>query len=331
MRRVLLILAIAVLLLPAPHSAKDLPVTPGSLLVRADPLPLNAGDPLQRQVGPLTYLGGWHLTSPSKEFGGISSMLVSRDGDIIGLSDSGTLFGFHLGPEGGSRQFIAPLPVRDSERSWPNWRWDSESMVHDPVSGRYWVGFELIQRVCRYSPAFARLESCYSPPEIAAWPLTGGAEAMTRLPDGRFLVFSEMGYGPGGGTDLLLFPGDPSEASTPHPIHMGYRAPAGFKATDAVYLGHGRLLVLNRRVTLYDGFTAALALVQLPPAMKPDMVLEGREIARFAPPLLADNFEALALSEENGRKVLWIASDDNHEFFQRTLLMKFALPDSLTR
>jgi hypothetical protein len=40
---------------------------------------------------------------------------------------------------------------------------------------------------------------------------------------------------------------------------------------------------------------------------------------------LADNFEGLAITREGSRIILWIASDDNHEFFQRTLLLKFAL------
>jgi hypothetical protein len=31
------------------------------------------------------------------------------------------------------------------------------------------------------------------------------------------------------------------------------------------------------------------------------------------------------VSHENGRPVIWIVSDDNHEFFQRTLLLKFGM------
>ena len=41
---------------------------------------------------------------------------------------------------------------------------------------------------------------------------------------------------------------------------------------------------------------------------------------------MADNFEGMTVTREEGRPVIWIISDDNHEFFQRTLLLKFALP-----
>ncbi len=334
MQRILLILALAILLLPPRPSAKGEPVATESLLVSATRLPLSS-DPAIRRAGLLDFIAGWSLTSASKDFGGISSMVLAGEGGMIALSDSGVLMGFDLTARH-RRQFIAPLPIRPSERGWPTWKWDSESMVHDSGTGRYWVGFELIDRICRYAPGFARVESCRTWPEMEAWPNTGGAEAMARLPDGRFLVFSEMGYAPDGpGNDVLLFAGDPADARTPHPIHLRYRPPEGYRPTDAVWLGKGQLLVLNRRVTLAEGFTAVVALVTLPP-LRSGAELVVKPLARLAPPLLADNFEAMALGEEKhsaakGPRILWIASDDNHEFFQRTLLLKFALPDSLGR
>ena len=74
-----------------------------------------------------------------------------------------------------------------------------------------------------------------------------------------------------------------------------------------------------------DGFTARLSLVTLP-RLEAGVILTGRVVATFAPPGLTDNFEALALSRENGKPVLWVASDDNLFFLQRTLLLKFDLP-----
>ncbi|MDF0541289.1 esterase-like activity of phytase family protein [Sphingobium sp. H39-3-25] len=325
MPRIPLILLLAALLLPPPHEMKSAPVTPGALLVSARAVPLDSGDPAVRQAGALPFLGGWVLHSQDPHFGGISSMLMQPDGSILGLSDSGTLMGFSLSP-GNRRQFIAPLPTRPSERDWPSWKWDSESMVHDPQSGRYWVGFELIQRICRYAPGFARVEACRGWPEIQAWPETGSIEAMVRLKDGRFLAFSEMGFGPHGGNDVLLFAGDPTEKATPHPRHLAYHPPQGYHPTDAVQLPDGSLIVLNRRVTLHEGFTAVLVRITLPP-FKEGAQLASKPLARLAPPLLADNFEGLALSQEKGRTVLWVISDDNHQFFERTLLLKFALPD----
>ena len=326
MRRILIVLLLAILLLPAPHKNKPELVTPGPLLVSARPLPLSATDASIGSVGALDYLGGWQLTSPQKAFGGISSLLVRPPGQVLALSDSGTLMGFSVEPAGrGGHPFIAPLPVRREDRDQPWWAWDSEALAHDPATERYWVGFEMLQRICRYAPGFARVEACRTWPQIEAWPETGSIESMARLPDGRFLVIAEMGMTGDGSHDTLLFGGDPAESGTAPPIHLRYLPPRGYRPTDAVALDDRHLLVLNRRVTLQDLFTATVALVELPAHPRSGDALRARTLARLAPPLLSDNFEGLTVTREGRRTILWIVSDDNHEFFQRTLLLKFAL------
>ncbi|HAF43142.1 MAG TPA: cobalamin ABC transporter ATP-binding protein [Sphingobium sp.] len=326
MTRILIVLALAILLLPAPPPGKPEGVHPGALLVTARPLALNAGDPAARRAGDLRYLGGWELRSANPGFGGISALLASPTGDLLGLSDSGVLMGFHVGAGPPRRRpFIAPLPVRAQDRHRPWWAWDAESITHDPASDRYWVGFELEQAICRYSPGFARVEGCRTWPELVAWPKTGSIESLSRLPDGRFLAIGEMGMTPDGRHEVLLFPGDPADHGTADPIHLRYAPPQGYRPTDVVALDARHLLVLNRRLTLQELFTATIAIVDLPERMEPGALLKARTLARLAPPLLADNFEGMALTREAGRPVLWVISDDNHEFFQRTLLLKFGL------
>ncbi len=332
MHRILIVLFLAILLLPAPHKNKPELSKAGPLLVTARPLPLNSADPSDRSVGALDYMGGWHLSSPHHGFGGISSLLVDAQGQVLALSDSGTLMGFALTQNAKSRHsFIAPLPIRSQDKDQPWWAWDSEAIAHDPVTDRYWVGFEMLQRICRYAPGFSRVEACRTWREIEAWPKTGSIESMARLPDGRFLVIAEMGMMADGSHDTLLFGADPAEETTASPTRLRYVAPRGYRPTDAVALDDRHILVLNRRITLRDLFTATLALIELPDRPKSGERLIARTLARLAPPLLADNFEGLAVTREHGRTMVWIVSDDNHEFFQRTLLLKFALrgvPDS---
>ncbi len=332
MRRILIILALAVLLLQGPDKHKPMQFRVGALLVHARALPLGPGTPPPDAAGALAFLGGWELTSDNPSFGGISALRVDPDGYLLALSDSGMLMGFSLSPgDGRRRPFIAPLPIKPDERKKPWWMWDSESMAHDPATGRSWVGFELQQRICRYSPGFARVEACRIWPEIDAWPTTGSIESLARLPDGRFVAIGEMGMTSDGYHDMLLFPGDPADPATAHPIHLRYAPPQGYRPTDVVALDERRLLVLNRRLTLQELFTATVAVITLPPDVAPGARIQARLLARLAPPLLADNFEGMAISRAGGRAQLWIVSDDNHESFQRTLLLHFALPDDLAR
>ena len=85
-----------------------------------------------------------------------------------------------------------------------------------------------------------------------------------------------------------------------------------------------RLLVLNRKLSLREGFTAKLTIVPID-SIAPGRLITGREIASFESPALHDNFEALAVTHEKGQVVIWIASDDNQSLFQKSYLLKFAL------
>jgi hypothetical protein len=121
-------------------------------------------------------------------------------------------------------------------------------------------------------------------------------------------------------SDAILFDGDASRPGTPSRT-LRYRRPQGFRPTDAALLPDGRLLVLNRRFRLFEGWSARLVMAGL----GPDGVIATREIAALAPPLTVDNMEAMSVTREGGRTILWLASDDNFSPLQRTLLLKFEL------
>lgn len=327
MQRIAIILILFIALMNGRHGTSEPPASFDSLVVQARSLMADRGVAGQ-DYGPLRLKGAWQLTSHHPAFGGISSLLVREDGGFIGLSDTGEAFGFRVsGSEG--EGFVTPLPRRPEEMDVPRWKWDSESMTTDPATGRIWVGFEGLQRICRYAPGFAAIEACKHPREMKHWDITRSIESLVRFSDGRFMAIAEGTYGPDKANDVLLWQGDPTDPATPPPVHLQYYGPTGYRPTDALWLGGDRLLVLNRRLTVFDGFTAKLVIVRLPRLVK-GARLVGEEIADFSPPRLTDNLEALALSHEGdengGKPMLWVASDDNHLFLQRSLLLKFALP-----
>jgi hypothetical protein len=183
-----------------------------------------------------------------------------------------------------------------------------------------WLGFERRNAIWRFDRTTWRASSHAEPALMRHWSRNRGPEAMLRLPDGRFLVFEEGG---GQGGDLLLFAGDPAAPGTPA-AKLRYRPPPYYRATDAALLPDGRALVLNRRWTVLQGFTAKLTVVPLD-RLIPGAELVGREIADFRPPLVVDNLEGLSVQREGRRTIVWITSDDNYLPLQKTLLLKFAL------
>jgi hypothetical protein len=303
--------------------------------VTATPVPLDPFNPSRRTVGVLTFLGGWQLTSPDPAFGSISAMALNGRRFTM-LSDSGGLMQFDLDDGGrATRVQFTDLPSGPTG-GWTKGSRDSESMTADPQSGRAWVGFESRNQIWRYSPGFKRAEAHAWPPALRDWPPATGPESMVRLRSGKFVLIAENADGPHGSDDALLFPGDPTTPGIV-PLRFGYRLPPGYRVTDALELPDGRLLVLHRKVTMLKlklrwingrprivrGIQSLLRIVDIR-GVKPGQVVDGIDIARLAWPLTADNFEAMALGREGGKTILWIASDDNYTFYQRTLLMKFA-------
>ena len=307
----------------------DLPprMRSGPFELTYEPLVLDSADPGRTTVGELEFLGGWRLRSPNKSFGGLSAMAALEPDRLMAVNDKSIAIWL---PKPGTRAEARSkmLPMLDYPNPEGRYALDSESLVVDTETGKAWVGFEIFHRICRYSPGFREMEKCRDWPEMRKWPQVASLESMALLPDGRFVVIAEGAPAEREGRVMLIFAGDPVAADTPHPKKMDYIPPVGYDPTEAVALGGSKLLVLNRRATLYDGFTAVLTVIDVD---KPEAggVLPGRIVAKLAPPLLADNYEGMALEEKDGQRTLWVVSDDNFMFFQRTLLLQFALPADL--
>ncbi|HEY5711465.1 MAG TPA: esterase-like activity of phytase family protein, partial [Allosphingosinicella sp.] len=198
---------------------------------------------------------------------------------------------------------------------------DTEAMLIR--GGEMWVAFEHHNMIWRYRRAGPAALSSARPPAMRSWPGNAGAEGLVRLGDGRFLVFGEgrdddRPLGP-----AVLFAGDPSVPGTPA-TSISYRRAPGYRASDAALLPDGRILLLTRRFSAWQGWSARLAVADVT-HLGAESVIEAREIAALQAPLTVDNMEALSVTREGARTIVWIASDDNFGALQRTLLLKFEL------
>lgn len=302
--------------------------------IRSVAAPLAPSDPTARRVGALTFVAGWQLTSADPAFGSVSGIAVAGRRFTL-LSDAGGVMQFDLDEKGRARR-IRFVDLRDGPGvGWSKDDRDTESLAMDPASGRAWIGYERFNQIWRYAPGFARAEAAAAPPAMADWPTNSGAEAMARLRSGRFVVIAEA-PGADGTHAGLLFAGDPTRGE--RPVRFRYAAPRWFRVTDMAELPDGRLLILHRNVNprrarfgWRDGRLKLVAGIStLVTAIDADAIAPGArvvptEVARIGPPLNAENYEAMAVTQEGGRTMLWIASDDNFAWYQRTLLMQFAL------
>jgi hypothetical protein len=316
------VLAAVLLLAPGWSGEQRLMLPEPPARIVATPVPLDPSAPGRRRVGALTFLNGVELTSPDPAFGGFSALLVRGDAFTL-LNDGGNVARFRLGADDRVREpNFVPLPAGPGT-GWTKLERDGEALAINPRNGRVWIAFERANAIWRYAPDLARAERAVRPAAMRRWRRNGGAEAMTRLADGRFLAIAEERTR-GEGREALLFAGDPTDGRAP--LRFRYVPPDGFDPCDVAQLPDGRVLVLNRWYGLGLPLRFRSVLTVLNPAsMRPGALVRGREVARLAPPLQTENFEGVAVTEQAGQPTIWLLSDNDMGRRRRTLLLQFRL------
>ena len=318
LRRLILILAVALLL------------APGTWL-RSPPAPRDASQSVRlirlavpmQPVGDMQLQALWKLTSANSSFGGFSALLLLDDGQFLAASDSGAqaLFPRPLLRGGVARGADVRISEFSGRQAVDKARVDVESLTRDPVTGRIWAGYEAQNAIVRLDRTM-RTAQWSRPPQMQHWRMNAGPEALVRLRDGRFIVLEEgAAFFRGPDTGALLFPGDPVAGARAVPFR--FAPPDGFRPVDMAQVPDGRVLILLRAVDarLPPHFHSAVVVAD-PAAIRAGQQWRGRIIARINDPLPTDNFEGVAVRPlADGTVQVWLISDDNFGRFQRTYLM----------
>jgi hypothetical protein len=304
----------------ASHRAKN------GFRVDMQSIELDPEEPTRVGFDRLRLLGAYRLTSNNPRFGGLSGLAAGSDGRLYAVSDRGFWLSarMHLHDDGRLLDLTnwqtAPL-LTPSKGPVAKLLTDAEALAQAP-NRSFVVGFEHAHRLWRYAAPPETLASAAVPialpSEISKAPSNGGLEAVSVRPDGRIFAIAEWFENPDGSSKAWLL-------NNGHSAELSYLPETGFRTSDAAALGNGDVLVLERRYRFPIRFSARLALVKARD-IKPGAALKGEEIARFEPPLNIDNFEGVAVKETREGTMIFMVSDDNYFFLQRTLLLQFLLP-----
>ena len=303
-----------------PLPEQPVPVGAGAQAIEivAAPVPLNPRDPRQTRVGELTYAGGVALTARgTSRLGGLSGMDIrwrENGRTFLAVTDQGDLIEADIVLDAAGRvtglnnATIRPLldeqgrPVARKEAA------DAEGLVAFPGDD-FAVSFERGHRVWVYDRPGAPARS---------FPWAAGVP--TNLGDNE-------------GLEALAHP----PASMPTTVVLGAedgrtwqcaertcrpaapaRLQAGFSLTGMDAPHRELAFAVFRAFDPLRGFRWMIG-------WSPDL-LRGepfRPLAAFEPPLVTDNFEAIAAAPWRDGWRIYVASDDNFRREQRTLLLAF--------
>jgi hypothetical protein len=297
---------------PIHASPPTTPVAAGArITVSATPVPLNAQDLGQNQLGDFHYVGGLVLTSPdTARLHGLSDMEMSADGKLIAISDEGDLLSARLisdangRPTGLADATLTVLTGPDGKPLQGKLEADAEGMALLP-NGDLLVSFERNNRILLY-PAKGGAPRIVPSPG-ANFPENGGMEALTATPAAGPGVYVTAGED-SGETWTCKLSGDCVQGPT-------IAKPAEFGVVAARPLPGGRMAWLLRAWDPVRGSRNTLVIHDA-----------GGEIARMemARPLTVDNYEGLAaIPAKDGSVRFYLLSDDNFQSSQRTLLLAF--------
>lgn len=327
---------------------------PDNIAISARPVPLQTLNPGRKKVGQLTFVAGFHLSSPDKRFGGLSGLDVLDDGNLLAVSDVGDLVWIDLAGDG-----VTPVSGRiarmlDAKGVQLGGKADGDGEGLGVSDGLALVSFERNHRVLAFDVgrcgAAARgapiVSGGYGRPLPEAFRSANisvgeneGPEPLAVTADWMLFTGLETLVGASGPLSAR-----PIEAAPEFDLRIETGAPE-FVGLDVVEEGDAvRAFSLHRSFSPLDGNAITLTETdfrrELDQASLPRRAvseIEQRSHTRFVKTatrrlaemnvlLTIDNFEAVAAKAMNdGRVRLFVISDDNFKSSQRTLLFVFDL------
>ena len=287
----------------------------------------------EQRFGEFEFRGGVAISSPDREFGGLSGLDFDADGvGFTAISDLG--FWFRGRAERAAGRLVgigepewAPMLNAKGQPLGAKRNADAEGLRFGTLAGKpaAYVSFEQTNdlRVYRMQGDLA-----LSRPEIVKLPKSAkgirrnrGFEALAIAPSasalaGSPILITEKTLDKAGNHRAFIVRGPLAGA-------FSLVRSDDFDVTDADFLPNGDLLVLERRVIMPLGVQMRLRRIE-GGAIRPGAVVDGPVVMQADMAHRIDNMEGLAVTRDaDGATRITLVSDDNRSFIQRTLMLEF--------
>ncbi|RRI04911.1 hypothetical protein EH240_07065 [Mesorhizobium tamadayense] len=286
----------------------------------------------RKQFGPLEFVGGLEMTSPSRDFGALSAFRFLKSGsDFIGLADTGFWFFGTIAhdadkrPSGVSNFRMQQMVDASGQPIDKKWQVDAEGLaVKDGIAT---VGFEREQRVVQFKIEPDNMKAPFKSLDylVPAWELrqNRGFETVTHANaygqhEGGLVVVSEKSLDKVGNIYAAIIEGPRKGVFT-------VKRNGDFDITDGAFLPDGDLLLLERSFSMARGVKMRLRRIY-GESVEKGAVADGPVLMEADMGYQIDNMEGLDVwTRDDGALMVSLVSDDNHSILQRNLYLEFIL------
>ncbi len=273
------------------------------------------------RFGPLEFVGGLEMTSPSRNFGGLSSFRFREPGgDFIGVADTGFWFFGKVARDGQGR----PAGVEEFRMERMEGRRkrdiDAEGLaVRDGVAT---VGFERDHRIVQFRIVAALMQAPIGEFDFLV-PVdelrqNRGFETVVHDREGNLVIVSEKSLDKAGNIFAAIIQGPDKGIFT-------VKRNGQFDITDGAFLPDGDLLLLERSFSYLAGVRMRLRRIAGESIAK-GQIADGPVLFTADMGYQIDNMEALDVWRRgDGALIVSLLSDDNQSILQRNLYLEFIL------
>lgn len=288
----------------------------------------------QKTFGSLEFIGGINITSTNSLLGAMSSIRFYPDGQsFLSVLDTGHWASAKIeraangALSGLSEMTISSIIDRKGQSDTEKWGMDTEGLAFR--GNQILASFEQRHRVDIYpADRFATSKPTGNIPILLPdrqLRRNGSLETLVVAPEdgplsGSPVIIAENSVNKSGNLFAAVLEGPKKGA-----FFVKRKLPYG--VTDATFLPNGDLLLLERRFGLADGLGMRIRRIKTAD-IAPGATVDGEIMLEAGAGYQVDNMEGIdAVTGPDGSTRLILVSDDNHSFFQRTLMLEFKLLD----